>query len=240
MAKFFEGTLNNPGNIPGGTGTYFLSSQPYVPTSTLANPQNRTTSAGAGAVPAPTSGFSSPINPFQGQTRFGSGVPGSFKPGPGTRTGTRISVFGRKDFDAALVDWNRVYQDAQQGIPAALELIEQFAPGGGFGTGRRREARELIGQGVARDTAASVASGLSSTSAARGLNVLAGRELATQFGNIEDMRAQLQIAAFSPYTQMLSNLAQVGTARPTAGQFIERIATPTFGTARGTTTKFLS
>lgn len=144
------------------------------------------------------------------------------------QTGTKTTEFGRADFDAALIDWNRVYTEAAQGLPAALELIDQFAPGGGFGAGLRQEATELVEGGVARDTASAVASGASSISSARGLSVLAGSELSKRFANIEDLRAQLQIGAFSPFTQMLSNLASVGTRRPTTGQFIERITTPTF------------
>ncbi len=188
----------------------------------FASPSNSTTGSGLSPSARPTPSLLNTVSP-------GAGTPGSFRAGPGTRTGTQITEFGRADFNAALVDWNRVYTDAQQGIPAALELIEQFAPGGGFGAGRRQEARDLIQGGVARDSAAAVAAGQSSISSSRGLNVLAGRELATQFGNIEDMRAALQIQAFSPYTQMLSNLASIGVNRPTTGQFIQRISSPDFG-----------
>jgi len=145
-------------------------------------------------------------------------------------TGYETQEYGRSDYEAALVDWNRVYADAQQGIPAALELIAQFAPGGGYGTGRRAEAKELIQQGVARDTASAVGAGMSSMTGSRGLNVLAGSQLATQYANIEDMRAQLQLAAFQPYTQMLTNLAQVGVARPTYKQYVSQVTTPQYET----------
>ncbi len=195
----------------------------------FADPSNRTTPTTS--VPSrPTTTAPSSGNFFADRNRLGNisagriSRPGSFV------SGVDVEEFGREDFDAALVDWNRVYTDAQQGIPAALELIEQFAPGGGFGAGRRQEARDLIYGGVARDSAAAVAAGQSSISSSRGLNVLAGRELATQFGNIEDARAALQIQAFSPYTQMLSNLAAVGTARPTARQYIDRVSIPQYTT----------
>ncbi len=229
MAKFFDlATLG--GNLRG------IGSSTFVPTTPFAAPGT------GGSATTTSSRTPFTTSQFANQTVGGSGIPGSVRAGPGVRKGTTISEFGRSDFDAALIDWNRVYTDAQQGIPAALELIEQFAPGGDFGLGRRQEAREVIGEGVARDTAAGVASGLSSTSSARGLNVLAGRELSTAFANIEDQRAQLQIQAFSPYTQMLSNLASIGTSRPTAAQFIDRIATPAFGSAGtgGTTIRKVS
>jgi len=137
----------------------------------------------------------------------------------------RITELGRPDYAQALKDWDRTYGAVQEGVEPARELSEQFAPGGGFGQGRRQEARDVIYGGVARDTATAIASGSSSISSARGLNVLGARELATQYGNIEDARAQLQVQAFTPYTQMLSNLASVGTARPTRGQYIDTVAT---------------
>lgn len=164
---------------------------------------------------------------FKRATIAGARPPGSFQ------VGTKTEEFGRADFSAALIDWNRVYTDAQQGIPEALALVEQFAIGGEFGAGLRTTAREEIGKGVARDTAAAVAAGASSISSARGLNVLAGRELTTAFQNIEDTRAQLQVQAFSPYTQMLANLASVGTSRPTSAGFIDRITTPVLKTFAG-------
>ena len=117
--------------------------------------------------------------------------------------------------------------EVKTGLKDVRDVRKSFARGGEFGKGRRMEAKELIQQGVARDTAAAVAAGASSISSARGLNVLAGRELAKEFGNIEDVRAQLELQAFQPYTQMLSalsNLAatgvQIAAAEPTRGQFI--------------------
>lgn len=153
-----------------------------------------------------------------------------------SRTSTQIKEFGRADFSAAVIDWNRVYTEAKQGLPAALALIDQFKQGGGFGAGLRQEATELVEGGVARDTAAAVASGMSSLVSSRGLNVLAGSELTKQFANIEDLRAQLQTSAFGPYVAMLSNLAAVGTARPTPAPFIERIPTDVVTTDQRTTT----
>ena len=123
-------------------------------------------------------------------------------------------AYGKTNYNAALVDWNKVYADAKQGIPAALKLIDEFAIGGSYGQGRRTEANDLINQGVAQDSANAVAAGMSSISSSRGLNVLAGAQKATQYANIEDERARLEVQAFQPYTQMLANLAQVGTSRP--------------------------
>lgn len=170
--------------------------------------------------------------------RLGASISGGSR-GP-VQTGTKTTEFGRADFDAALIDWNKVYTDAAQGLPAALDLIEQFAPGGGFGAGLRQQATENVQAGVARDTASAVASGSSSISSARGLNVLAGSELTKQFANIEDLRAQLQIGAFSPFTQMLTNLSNVGTRRPTTAPFIDRITTPTFSGESGGGQRFSS
>lgn len=158
-----------------------------------------------------------------------AGPTGGLRAGPGERTGTRVTEFGKADFQSAVIDWEKVFSAAEKGLPQAQDLIDQFAPGGSFGAGRKREARELIGQGVARDTAAAVASGTSSMSSARGLNVLAGRELATQFGNIEDATAQLQLQAFQPYTQMIASLAGLASARPARRQFVDIVQTPLFG-----------
>ena len=220
MAKEFT-----KGTLPGGT--QFVTSNPYVPTTTFGSPDSGVSPALPSFGESAFQGLSG-IDELRASNRArGIGTAGLST--VGRRTGTRITEFGRGDFDAALVDWNKVYADAQEGIPAALELIEQFAPGGTFGLGLRQEAKELVRGGVARDTAAAVAAGASSISSARGLNVLAGRELSTQFANIEDLRASLQIQAFQPYTQMLSNLANIGISRPTTGQFIDRIVTPEFG-----------
>ncbi len=145
------------------------------------------------------------------------------------QTGTKTTEFGRGDFDAALIDWEKVLAEARQGIPAARDLINQFGIGGSFGEGRRSESRRLIGEGVGRDTATAVALGASSTFAARGLNTLAGAQLAEAFSNIDDERARLEIASFSPYTAMINTLANIGINRPTPSQFIDRITTPTFG-----------
>lgn len=229
--RFFDLQTINP-NLRGIGSTPFTAN-PY----TVPRTGTGAASGGAPSVTNPLTGFSTGPNQFRGQTAGGS--VSSVSPGPAARQGVQISEFGRGDFDAALVDWNRVYQDAQQGIPQALELIKRFAPGGDFGLGQRQEASQLIGEGVARDTAAAVASGLSSTSSARGLNVLAGRERATAFANIADQAAQLELGATSLYQQMLSTLAQVGTSRPTPGQFISRITTPS-GAVSGTTIKRVS
>lgn len=219
MAKFFD-LANLGGSLRGIGSDPFTQITPFAPSSG---------GTGSSFTPAAPARTSTPRPAFSGQTSGGGGT--SFAP---RREGVQITEFGRGDFDAALIDWNRVYTDAQQGIPAALELIEQFAPGGSFGEGLRTTAREEIGKGVARDTASAVASGFSSRSSARGLNTLAGSEIAKQFANIDDLRAGLQIQAFSPYTQMLTNLANVGTRRPTPGQFIDRIVTPS-GRTSGTT-----
>jgi hypothetical protein len=188
------------------------------------------------SAPTPNAGFSQPRSTglsFNQQRALQASSQGP--PIPRQR-GTQITEFGRADFDAALVDWNRVYNEASRGLPQALELIERFSPGGGFGEGLREESRELIGQGVARDTATAVATGGSSMSAARGLNTLAGRETAKAFAGISDTAAQLELGATSLYQQMLNSIASVGTARPTSGQFISRITTPDFSRS-GTTIK---
>jgi hypothetical protein len=151
---------------------------------------------------------------------FGTGIA---RQGVAQQDRTNITELGRPDYARALKDWDRVYGAVEAGVEPAKELSEQFAPGGGYGLGRRQETRDLIYGGVARDTATAIASGSSSISSARGLNTLGARELATEYGNIEDSRAQLQVQAFTPYTQMLSNLASVGTSRPTKSQYISTV-----------------
>lgn len=160
-----------------------------------------------------------------GKTSGGRG--GGFDP---VLRGTQITEFGTGDFDASLVDWNAVFNEAQKGSQAAFALIDQFAPGGGFGTGLRQEATELVQGGVAADSAAAVRSGSSSISSARGINTLAGSELSKQFANIEDLRAGLQVQSFSPFTQMLSNLTSLISVRPTEGRDVQRITTAAPGT----------
>jgi len=198
------------------SSSLIYSSDPFVPDYT--SPQYD--SSQYYAPPTAPSG-SSGLLPTRAATVRKS-TPGSFV------TGYKTTEYGKDEYDAALVDWNKVYSDAQQGIPAALELIEQFAPGGGYGAGRRAEAKELVQKGLAKDTATAVALGGSSMFASRGLNVLANRELTKQYADIEDERARLQVAAFSPYTQMLSNLAQIGTARPAYKSYVSQVQTPQY------------
>jgi len=115
----------------------------------------------------------------------------------------------------------------KSGLGDAKALTTSFAPGGSYGKGQKMTSRELIQEGVARDTAGAVASGMSSTLSARGINVLAGREIGKAYANIEDERARLQLQSFTPYTQMLaslSNLASAGTniiqAMPKRAQYV--------------------
>ena len=176
-----------------------------------------------------------------GSSRFAnqggsSGDPGTFKPNPGTRIGTNIQELGKGDLRRALVDWNKVFQQAEQGIPEAKALIDQFRPGGDFGAGLRQESREAIQQGVAQDTAQAVAAGSSSVSSARGINTLAGSEFGKSVANIEDLRATLQVQSFTPYTQLLNNLSSLISARPSRKGFVDTITTPEF-TGSGTGTK---
>lgn len=100
------------------------------------------------------------------------------------------------------------------------ELAEFYKPGGGYGTGQRTEARETIGKGVAKTTGQMVASGMSSLVGTRGINVLAASELTKRFQGIEESRAGLQMQAFGPYTQMLSQLQQLASQAPKRGQYI--------------------
>ncbi len=146
--------------------------------------------------------------------------------------------FGQKDFEAALARFEtragrfgdlitETLPEVKAGLSEAKGLRSQFRVGGTFGEGRRQTATEEIQKGLARDTAAAVAAGASSISSARGLNVLAGRERAIEFANIDDIRAQFELQAFQPYVQMLSalsNLASAGVqiagAEPTRREFI--------------------
>ena len=144
----------------------------------------------------------------------------SYNPAPYI-TGYGTTEYGRADYDAALANYKSVYGDIKVDKAKVEALAAQFARGGSYGTGRRQEARDVVGQGVAMDTASAVASGMSSMSSSRGLNTLAGRELSTLYGNIDDTRAQLELQAtgmMTPYTQMLASLQY-----PTASSYIDRI-----------------
>lgn len=185
---------------------------------------------------APNAGFARPTSSLMrsGPSAVGSGG-GSSRP---FQIGTKTTEFGRPEFNAALIDWNAVFNEAQKGSDAAFALIDQFAPGGGFGAGLRQEATEQVQGGVARDTASAVASGSSSISSARGINTLAGSELSKRFANIEDTRAGLQLQSLSPFSQMLSNLTSLISVRPNAARDIERITTPEFsGSRKGRTNR---
>ena len=176
-------------------------------------------------------GLPEPLNPssFIDRNKMkqlqGGNSGSSYNPAPYI-TGYGTTEYGRADYDAALANYKSVYGDIKVDKAKVEALAAQFARGGSYGTGRRQEARDVVGQGVARDTASAVASGMSSMSSSRGLNTLAGRELSTLYGNIDDTRAQLELQAtgmMTPYTQMLASLQY-----PTASSYIDRITTPKY------------
>ena len=93
--------------------------------------------------------------------------------------------------------------------PSSKEAMEYFRVGGGYGQGQKIQAKNLIQQGVARDTIGGVNTGMSSMSTARGLQTRAKSALATQYGNIEDTRAQLGLQANSAYISMMNSLSSM-------------------------------
>ena len=218
------------------SGTEYLGSTPYTDTSGgFANPQNAysgsTSSSSTASNPTFSGGKSiyddamarnaqKDMISYASNAAARNRTPGSFI------TGYKTQEYGRADYDAALANYRAVYGDIKVDKAKVEALAAQFARGGSYGTGRRQEARDVVGQGVARDTASAVASGMSSMSSSRGLNTLAGRELATLYGNIDDTRAQLELQAtgmMTPYTQMLASLQY-----PTASSYIDRITSPKY------------
>ena len=106
-----------------------------------------------------------------------------------------------------------------------------YAPGGGYGRGRREEAKETVQGGMARDLGQMVSTGMSSQFGARGAGTRAGAELSKLYKNIEDTRGQLWQQSVQPYAQMMAQMANMMQTRPTFGQYFK-----TGGVLRPTTT----
>ena len=119
-------------------------------------------------------------------------------------------VIGEKYYQKDRALWEQGYKsysdlmketmgDVKGMLPEVKAQADYYKPGGGYGAGIRQTGREEIGKGLAQSSVAAVQSGMSSTFASRGLNVLAGSERSKLEKNIEDTRAQLQMKALEPY-----------------------------------------
>lgn len=146
-----------------------------------------------------------------------------------------INEFGREDFDAALINWDKVYTDAKAGVPKAEDLMNRFAPGGAGETAALTRSDQQFKDIVAAGTASQVQSGMSQKAGFLGL--AASRERGIREDEIRGQTARDAIGATSLYSQMLTNLANVGLSRPTPAPFVQRIVTsgkePQVGSASG-------
>lgn len=146
--------------------------------------------------------------------------------------------YGEKDYRKAVSRYDTFankYTDlissatgtTQTAIEKASGLTDYYQPGGGYGAGRKAEAKQTIEGGTAKSLGAAVSSGMASNFATRGINVLAASELEKLYQNIDDTRNQLLMQAFTPYAQMIQTLgsltssaAQVATAAPKRSQYV--------------------
>ena len=123
-------------------------------------------------------------------------------------------------YRGAMQDWAKMaYQPGMQMLgevaPRLGQMMDYYQPGGGYGLGRRTEAREAVEGGVARDLGSMVASGMSSQFGARGTQMRAGSELSKLYKNIEDTRSQLWQQSTVPYAQMMGQISNLARSRPT-------------------------
>ena len=146
--------------------------------------------------------------------------------------------YGEKDFEQAKADYAKIStkygdlisgatEDVRGGLDEAKGLRSFYRPGGDYGKSLKATTKQEIQRGVAKSSAAAVASGQSSMFASRGINVLAASEYAKRQAEIEEGRAELEMKAFQPYTQMLANLSQlastgaaIATAAPKRSQYV--------------------
>jgi hypothetical protein len=128
--------------------------------------------------------------------------------------------------DYAMKDWQKGLQSYSSMMNQSLAPLQQqmqaYQSGGSYGQGQRQQAQENVAGGVANDMAQGVASGMTGTNIARGLQTRAGSELSKLYGNIEDTRNQLLNQATgnyaSTYANMMGNYAGLLGKRPTWGK----------------------
>lgn len=157
---------------------------------------------------------------YYGQTRPGLGV-WYLRPTEETQ------LYGQPEYRKALSDWQRMYgtysQMMGQVTPALKEMMDYYKPGGGFGAGQRTEAERTVKGGVAKDLTSMIASGMSSRAGAGGLQRGAAADLVKMYQDIEDRRAALWGQAVTPYTQVMSQMANIQAARPTYAQYVKPV-----------------
>ena len=131
-------------------------------------------------------------------------------------TGTKEYKQAQKSYDEYAGKYSDLVLDAtgdvKKGLKEATAVRDAYKPGGSYGKGQKIQAKQNIEQGVSKNLASSVASGMSSQFSARGANVLAASELSKLYGNIEDTRNQLMLQAFQPYAQMVSTLGNLAAS----------------------------
>lgn len=137
----------------------------------------------------------------------------------------QITGYGADWYKGSMMDWSKmIYKPYQammkQVTPALGETMKYYRPGGGYGAGQRMEAEEQVYGGLSKDLASMVATGMGSQFVSRGLRTGAGAELSKLYKNIEDTRAQLEMQSFTPYAQIMSQMANLFQTRPTSKQFV--------------------
>lgn len=147
--------------------------------------------------------------------------------------GQKTTEYGKPEYQEATKKWGEMYGTysglMKETQPASKEMMDYYKPGGGYGEGRRQEAKETTQAGVSQDLAGMVATGMSSSAGARGLQTLAGTQLGKMYKDIEDTRNQLWQQAMTPYAQMMTSLSQFAQSMPTYGQYVSPVTTTEYG-----------
>ena len=133
--------------------------------------------------------------------------------------------YGKPQYEEAVGDWRKMmgnYAQMMGGVTPKLgKMMDYYKPGGGYGAGRREEAKETVQSGMARDLGSMVSTGMSSQFGARGTGTRASSELSKLYKNIEDTRSQLWQQSVQPYAQIMQQMAQMQAVRPTYGQYFK-------------------
>ncbi len=133
-------------------------------------------------------------------------------------------AYGENEYRQALSNWQNqygTYSDIVNKAKSAIgSSVSYFSPGGGYGTGQRKESEELIQSGVNKDLSQMVAIGMSSQAGAKGLQTLANTQLGKMYSNIEDRRAELLMQAITPYAQIAQSIASMASTMPAYKQYV--------------------
>jgi hypothetical protein len=127
-----------------------------------------------------------------------------------------VDAFKYPAYDTKLRDYSQMMKEYSGQMGQILSPLQQqmqaYQAGGSYGQGQRQQAQENVAGGVANDMAQGVASGMTGTNIARGIQTRAGSELSKLYGNIEDTRNQLLNQATGNYAGTYAELMKGKTA----------------------------